>query len=41
MKKSLMLLLLFTNCIVSSCEKKSIKNDLEKENLKGNVVVKS
>ncbi len=31
MKKSLMLLLLFTICIVSSCEKKSIKNDLEKE----------
>ena len=38
MKKSLMLLLLFTNCIVSSCEKKSIKNDLEKENLKGDIV---
>lgn len=38
MKKSLMLLLIFTNCILSSCEKKSIKNDLEKENLKGNVV---
>ena len=33
-----MLLLLFTYCIVSSCEKKSIKNDLEKENLKGNIV---
>lgn len=38
MKKALMLLALFINCIVLSCNKKSIKNDLEKENLKGNIV---
>lgn len=38
MKKLLMLLLIFSNCIVSSCGKRANKNDLEKENLKGNVV---
>ncbi|MFV8374977.1 hypothetical protein [Flavobacterium sp. LB1P71] len=38
MKKHLMLLLIFSNSIMISCDKKSNKNDLEKENLQGNVI---
>lgn len=37
MKKALILLLLIMSCVTLSCQQKSNKNDLEKENLKGNV----
>jgi len=38
MKKALILLLLLMSCVTLSCQQKSNKNDLEKENLKGNVL---
>lgn len=38
MKKSLILLLLIMSYVTLSCQQKSNKNDLEKENLKGNVL---
>jgi hypothetical protein len=38
MKKQLILLMVLSNFIMISCEKKSNKNDLEKENLKGRII---
>lgn len=38
MKKHLILLLIFSNCIMISCDKKSNKNDLERGNLKGDII---
>lgn len=38
MKKHLTLLLILSSCIMMSCDKKGGKNDLEKANLKGNII---
>lgn len=38
MKKQLILLIILSNFIMIGCEKKSNKNDLEKENLKGSII---